>query len=637
MGVRVDQWLLYSPSLKDSFETQVGSIEFKVAFKLLEESTDKTNMDTRAGTVGSNLTPHTDGLDDGLAESEQTLLLGRHLSDAGLDSYRSSVHVGEVSGAAIPRSHSIHAIHSHPSRNNRDTHSSGRSPQLPYRSRHHGMDIVKWWSFCSSLLCMLCGGTLYLFGAYASQLKSSLGYSQTEINVIASAGGFGLYLSGPLMGAWVDRHGARPIALASSLLLWGGYTGMAWMVSETLFTSSFLFMSVFYCMVGLGSAGVYNAALKTNIQNFDQKEHGLRLAYLCLHLGLVRWSFHRLAGFRFLMFMGIATGLVSLLAALFGLQEVSVKTEPLLDRDVVEPSPIGTCNRSCCNETSEYRRDSTHDVEGQRSFRDSSGYEDERFHRPASHHDETTSAAPTSTSASTSSTSTFLKESHAWGLFLPFMTLAGMGLMYMNNIGSIVLAILPENTDSAKASAIQAFMVSMISLFNCLGRIVTGVASDKAQVYFGTQRLTFLIIGSMFILLAQTMGLLMVSSIATLTLCTCILGFGYGSIFSSTPAIVGKWFGIQSFGSNWGYFQIGPALGGYIWNIVFGMWMDSQRPHDVHDPLPLPGNGGKDLECKGTRCFRGAFFMCFLAAVTSTVALIRLYQLRRHRRQTLSQ
>ncbi|KAH6570651.1 hypothetical protein BASA50_002788 [Batrachochytrium salamandrivorans] len=634
-------------------------------------------MDTRAGTVGSNLTPHTDGLDDGLAESEQTLLLGRHLSDAGLDSYRSSVHVGEVSGAAIPRSHSIHAIHSHPSRNNRDTHSSGRSPQLPYRSRHHGMDIVKWWSFCSSLLCMLCGGTLYLFGAYASQLKSSLGYSQTEINVIASAGGFGLYLSGPLMGAWVDRHGARPIALASSLLLWGGYTGMAWMVSETLFTSSFLFMSVFYCMVGLGSAGVYNAALKTNIQNFDQKEHGFAIGVSVSAFGLsalVFSSFSRmfvaihesheivdappivlypngtahndvnytyseptLDIVRFLMFMGIATGLVSLLAALFGLQEVSVKTEPLLDRDVVEPSPIGTCNRSCCNETSEYRRDSTHDVEGQRSFRDSSGYEDERFHRPASHHDETTSAAPTSTSASTSSTSTFLKESHAWGLFLPFMTLAGMGLMYMNNIGSIVLAILPENTDSAKASAIQAFMVSMISLFNCLGRIVTGVASDKAQVYFGTQRLTFLIIGSMFILLAQTMGLLMVSSIATLTLCTCILGFGYGSIFSSTPAIVGKWFGIQSFGSNWGYFQIGPALGGYIWNIVFGMWMDSQRPHDVHDPLPLPGNGGKDLECKGTRCFRGAFFMCFLAAVTSTVALIRLYQLRRHRRQTLSQ
>eukprot|EP00842_Homolaphlyctis_polyrhiza_P000865 jgi/Hompol1/177/HPOL_001010-RA len=176
------------------------------------------------------------------------------------------------------------------------------------------------------------------------------------------------------------------------------------------------------------------------------------------------------------------------------------------------------------------------------------------------------------------------------------MALSGMGLMYINNIGSIVLALIPDKSGSQAATEKQALMVSLISLFNCLGRIATGIISDKAQVHYGTQRLWFLISAGIMMLVAQFMGAFVVTTIPALIVCTCILGFGYGSLFSSTPAIVSKWFGVLRFGENWGYYQVGPAMGGYLWNIVFGMWMDHQRV-----------DHGDNGECKSVLCFSGVF------------------------------
>ncbi|KAI8927412.1 major facilitator superfamily domain-containing protein [Entophlyctis helioformis] len=493
--------------------------------------------------------------------------------------------------------------------------------------------LRKWTSFASTVLCMLCGGTLYLFGTYSSELRATLGYTQTQMNMIASAGGFGLYLSGPIVGAAVDKHGARRIVLAASVLLWAGYTGMAWTLSGAVPWTNFGVTAFFYMLVGLGSSGCYNSALKTNIQNFEPKDHGFAVGVSVSAFGLSALVFSsisrafvlptsseatghdfaarsaaapvgsagapKLDAVRFLMFMGLATGLINLVAGLVGLQDLSKQSSAARRNSNARPSA--------------------------HAERDSDREEDDDIAHGHSHGHNRSSPAVTAVRPSQPILlrSVILRDSDAWHLFLPFMTLAGLGLMYINNVGSIVLALVPGESGSVPVSSAQALMVSLISLFNCLGRIVTGIVSDKAQLHYGTSRMFFLTAGAMIILAAQLIGLLLVTNVPTLLLCTCLLGFGYGSIFSSTPAIVSQWFGVQTFGSNWGYFQVGPAMGGYIWNLVFGLWMDSQK--SGHGP----GAGGLDgpaelPDCKGVGCFRGAFAFASLAAALSVVSLLQL-------------
>ncbi|KAL2916664.1 hypothetical protein HK105_203778 [Polyrhizophydium stewartii] len=486
--------------------------------------------------------------------------------------------------------------------------------------------FLRWWSFGSTVLCMLCGGTLYLFGAYASELRSSLGFTQTEVNVVASAGGFGLYLSGPLMGAAVDKHGARRTALLASLMLSAGYSFMAWAIAGTLPLRSVVFVSLYYGLVGLGSAGAYNAALKTSVQNFDPKDHGFAVGVSVSAFGLSALVFSalsrlfvsndansaspvpRLDVVRFLMFTGIVTGSINMLAGLFGLQDLS-KIRRVIEHDGAADyprhprstsSPLPAADPSTHGRTVRARdrdQDSTVAVESDSEQRDEGAPGESPGGQPS-----------------------FLSNTTAWTLFLPFTALSGMGLMYINNIGSIVIALTADSGGgSASATTSQALMVSLISLFNCMGRIVTGVLSDRAQLRYGTPRIAFLVGSGAVILAAQLMGLLFVSSIPALAVCTCVLGFGYGAVFSSTPAIVSQWFGVRHFGSHWGYFQIGPAMGGYIWNVLFGVLMDAERRQ--MDP---PGSD----ECAGPRCFRGAFLVCALVALASVAALWRLQRAR---------
>lgn len=56
---------------------------------------------------------------------------------------------------------------------------------------------------------------------------------------------------------------------------------------------------------------------------------------------------------------------------------------------------------------------------------------------------------------------------------------SGTGLMYINNVGSVVLALaneggIREDYDPAEVSRYQAVQVSTISIWNCLGRVAMG-------------------------------------------------------------------------------------------------------------------------------------------------------------------
>lgn len=64
-------------------------------------------------------------------------------------------------------------------------------------------------SLGGSVLVSLSAGSNYAFSSFAPQLQESLHLTSTQLNVVGVLGNMGVYLSGPLWGKYVDKHGPK--------------------------------------------------------------------------------------------------------------------------------------------------------------------------------------------------------------------------------------------------------------------------------------------------------------------------------------------------------------------------------------------------------------------------------------------
>ncbi|KAI8842999.1 major facilitator superfamily domain-containing protein [Chytridium lagenaria] len=375
----------------------------------------------------------------------------------------------------------------------------------------------KWISFVATLFSMTCAGTLYLFSAYAQDLSKRLGFTQTQTNIVASCGGFGLYLSGPVFGYLVDRNSPRVIVGFSGLSIFLGYISMALAYDGYIF-GHYLLISLSYALVGVGSSGILNGCLATNMRSFNSRDHGFAVGMSVAFFGLSAFIFSQLSAlfmlpiesllldtkkaldtFSFLCFIAFTTGGIAFASSFFLMESPASSTNQQAGRDQ-ETSPL------------QANADGAPPV-------------------PARHE---------------SIQLFYILD--AWLLFVAFLLVTGPGLMFINNIGAIVASLSPEGD----VSSIQRLQVGLLSVFNCAGRIVTGIGSDYLSKRYNTSRLLGLFGGSALIAIVQ-FAAVSITSINMLPWITALLGFGYGAIFSSGPALVGAWFGIKHFGSNWGY------------------------------------------------------------------------------------
>ncbi|KAI9017338.1 major facilitator superfamily domain-containing protein [Gaertneriomyces semiglobifer] len=425
-------------------------------------------------------------------------------------------------------------------------------------------------SYLCALLAMTNAGTLYLYSAYATQLP----YSQTERNLIASTGGAGQYLFGWTAGRMVNKYGPGRVAFVAGFFLLAGYSLMA---LSTTGPVPWPFFATFYSLVGIGSAGSYNSSLTSCLRNFSPQMHGLVVGLSVSLFGLSAFIFSTLSSlFRsestldtrsFLWFMGLTTGLCTVIASL-GLRDLSLQPPPQRRRNSEQRPSNG---------------------DGEDDY-----VED---HVPSQR-------APVSS------------KSDAWTLFFAFSLMTGTGLMFINNIGAIVLALMGPGKDVSKA---QTRQVSLLSICNCIGRLMTGASSDYTLKHWGTRRLPFLMIAAGALVLAQIMGMSVDSPGILLTATTALVGFCYGSLFSSTPVIVSSWFGLRAFPELWGAFQLSPLIGGYVFNTLFGVIFDKN----------------KELNCDGSQCFSSSFLATTIASGGSLVILVVL-QVRRTRRSYIA-
>ncbi|GAA5881119.1 hypothetical protein JCM3774_000879 [Rhodotorula dairenensis] len=217
---------------------------------------------------------------------------------------------------------------------------------------------------------------------------------------------------------------------------------------------------------------------------------------------------------------------------------------------------------------------------------------------------------------------------------------AGVGLCYINNLGTIVRSLsLPLGIAPSRVAADQARLVSLLSVFNCAGRLVSGFGSDYllhhrrrlrrrrrhrdcgrsavtepgvattkiassssslpnttptppthaegAGEGGGIPRVFFLPVTSVLFFLSQ-LALVATSSTSEvrggggggggprrLWIPTALTGLAHGCLFGLSGIIGLERFGIRNFSQTNGVLALAPALFGQATNLIFGRIYDS--------------------------------------------------------------
>ncbi|KAF9980552.1 hypothetical protein BGZ65_004957 [Modicella reniformis] len=465
---------------------------------------------------------------------------------------------------------------------------------------------------------MLASGSLYVFSLYAPSFTGQLGYSQTQTSAIGTIGNLGIYGSGPVAGHMADRFGPRATSLFAALLvglgyglLFVGYSSSVDNMERGLPPTPFILMAFYLFSAGVGNSASYMAAFTSLIKNFKQGRgialgfpigfFGLSAAVLTIiaqNFFMIKASNHsdtqerlELDTGRFLLFLGLFGGLVNVIA-MVGLSIVPAPEIELPDdmqgERIITPSPPQNAAPSV-QEDDEQTPLMREGIVGATM-------------PPV--------RAPQHSNA-ISGKALFL-DSNAQLFFFVILWLAGTGLMIINSISAIVDAVAASESEGLSVghegrplASVRAIHVGLISVSSYAGRILAGFGSDVAIQRYGAYRIDVVPLASICMALGQLVG--MFAPLRWLYLCSILTGFAYGTFFGIVPTVVAELWGEETCGQNWGWLSWGAAVGGMLFNLLFGVVVDASRP--VVD--------GEPQACKGHRCFRLALLTSFVACVLS--------------------
>ncbi|GJJ69748.1 hypothetical protein EMPS_02096 [Entomortierella parvispora] len=488
-------------------------------------------------------------------------------------------------------------------------------------------------SFMAACAVALVSGTPYLYSTYANQLTTKLELTAIQSNIVAAGVHYGLFLSGPLFGRLVDSRGPRTVGLLSSGLLMTGYAGLSLTYSGLFYSFGFFASFLFLILVGMGSQAGYMTSVSTNAHNF-QSARGIAMGVPIACFGLSALLFAQINNLfykedtqAFLLLVAKAIGGTILVSVLFLTVFPTQVVEPVVQSEAA-PASIGVgtgIGQVVLVPHSAVDDDST-DLSEDAEDRRRRTQERERLLQvdQAGH-----ARNPTTTTAiahQVPSGFQLFRTTHvAQMLLLSVLFLSGPSLMYVTNAGNIIRSIYrdhmddpsvpPSDEDLIRLQQLQNFHVSLISLCSCLGRISVGLMSDVGRrggsKWWGVKRVGFLLYAGLCVWLGQTFGS-RVESIQDLTSVSVLVGLGYGSVFGVAPTIVSEWFGVSNFGTNWGWISIAPAIGGQVFNLVFGSLYDREAQHE------------HTLECFGVECFHTSFALGAFSSFVGVATLIYL-------------
>ncbi|MBA0565147.1 hypothetical protein Golob_010038 [Gossypium lobatum] len=167
--------------------------------------------------------------------------------------------------------------------------------------------------------------------------------------------------------------------------------------------------------------------------------------------------------------------------------------------------------------------------------------------------------------------------------------------------------------------------VSLVSIWNFLGRVFSGFVSEILIVKYKLPRPLMMAI----VLLISCVGYLLVAFPApgTLYVASIIIGFSFGAQLPLIFAIISELFGLKFFSTLFNCGQLASPLGSYILNVkLTGPLYDRKAMKDL-TAKGLTRSQAKELTCIGPWCYRLPFIILtsvtFIGALSSLVLVAR--------------
>ena len=193
-----------------------------------------------------------------------------------------------------------------------------------------------------------------------------------------------------------------------------------------------------------------------------------------------------------------------------------------------------------------------------------------------------------------------------WLLEFIAFAIAGAGLTFVNNLGSIALA-LHENVAGS-----QNVMVVIFSVAGCGGRLLVGFLADVLAARISRAGLIAIVVAIM----CGAQLFLAFSSYEMLFFATVCVGGSFGSFWTLFPAACADIFGMHSFGAIYQLMMASGGLASYLCSVLL-----ASSVYEAHI-----ADGG--VNCVGQLCYRDVFFvlsgLCSGAFVCSVILARRL-------------
>ncbi|TKW29876.1 hypothetical protein SEVIR_3G424000v4 [Setaria viridis] len=162
-----------------------------------------------------------------------------------------------------------------------------------------------------------------------------------------------------------------------------------------------------------------------------------------------------------------------------------------------------------------------------------------------------------------------------------------------------------------------ATFVSLISIWNYLGRVAAGFASEALLARHRVPR-PLLVAG--VLLLAVPGHLLIAFGVpGSLYVASVMIGFCFGAAYPMILAIISELFGLKYYSTLYNVGNVASPVGSYILNVrVAGRMYDREAARQG----AVAAVAGKGVTCAGTLCYRESFLV--VAAVTVGAAAVTL-------------
>lgn len=521
-------------------------------------------------------------------------------------------------------------------------------------------------SVAATVISLACG-TNYVYSAWAPQFADRLKLSATDSNLIGLAGNLGMYALGVPIGVVIDSRGPRPAVILGSILLGLGYWPLhsAYDAGE----GSVPLMCLYMFLVGFGGCMAFLAAVKTSALNWPH-HRGTATAFPLAAFGLSAFFFSLVGSIftpgnpsKFLMLLAIGTFGLPFVGFFFlhvyphaqhyhavPPTENGMADSQELHRAISQESKTGRANPAEPGMSSTATINNQGTVPGQGSTEENYN----SFSNPAvdveamtpkrcpgevedTNVTETCSLISRRSSSASSlpgdvlvQSSVDMDRSHRldirgwklltnlefWQQFLIMGLLAGIGLMTINNIGNDTTALWNHWDDSIDHKTLvlqQQMHVSILSLGNFSGRLLSGVGSDFLVKVIHASRVWCLVIGSLIFAVAQLCALT-IENPNFLGFVSGFSGLGYGFLFGVTPSIVAESFGIHGLSTNWGFMSLAPVISSNVFNLFYGSVFDA---HSIVEP------DGSRTCTDGLECYRSAYM--FTLGACGLSILVTLY------------